>query len=253
MAIGRFCRGSIMFAVLFVLAVSVSGAASLIADGDFTLTGSSKVLRADNKGQDWYESRQDTKAGHRQLFLSKKAVGGDATPKAMLKANLTVNTYLTQKLATPQTGDFTVQYDILIKEIVEKDNRSAFFLVGTSSDKKGGPNSTGAERFVFLGFENAAIKGKVNLFAREGNAGWDKRKIVAGNLDLGKWYTITVAIHPASGSYDVTVQGVTAQPVKLNAFAATRKPLKRLTHLSFATWNDGAGTFYVDNVSAQSK
>ena len=174
------------------------------------------------------------------------------TPKAKIKANPDLNTYLSQRFSAPQKGEFTVRYDILVREILADDNRSAFFMIGNDSDGKGGPNSTGTERFVFLGFENAAEKGKINLFARGGSAGWEKRIVVAPNLDLGKWYTIEVVVYPSDALYAVSVKGVT-QPIEVDAFKAGRKPPKKLTHLSFSSWNDGAGTFYIDNVTGQSQ
>jgi hypothetical protein len=250
MPAGRHFGRALTIGALLAFAASGSGAANLIVDGDFSRTESSKVLRADNKGQDWSESRKDTKAGHRLLFRSAKSVAGNTTPKAMIKASPDFNTYLSQRLTTAQTGEFTVQYDILVQEILPDDNHSAFFMVGNDKDKKNGPNSTGAERFVFIGFENATAKGKINLFAREGNSTWEKRTVVAGNLDLGKWYTIDVTVYPSDGLYAVSVKGIT-KPVELKAFKGSSKVLKKLTHLSFASWNDGAGTFYIDNVSAQ--
>jgi len=39
--------------------------------------------------------------------------------------------------------------------------------------------------------------------------------------------------------------------VELDAFSPSGKAPKRLTHISFASWNDGAGTFYIDNVIAR--
>ncbi len=252
MPVGRFLGRLVIAAAVLAAAGARSVAAGLIVDGDFTVTGSSKALRAENKGQDWCESRNDTKAGHRLLFLSSKSIAGNATPKAMIKANPDLNTYLSQRFTTPQKGEFTVRYDVLVREILPDDNRSAFFMIGNDSDKKGGPNSTGGERFVFLGFENAAEKGKVNLFARGGSGGWEKRTIAAPNLDLGKWYTIEVVVYPSEALYAVSVKGVT-QPIEIEAFKAGRKPPKKLTHMSFSSWNDGAGTFYIDNVSAQSQ
>ncbi len=252
MSLARILRVVAMAAAVASIAVSSSGAAVLIADGDFSACGTSKMLRRDNKGQDWYESRRDAKGSRALLTLSTKDVAGDATPKAMIKAHPDMNTYLSQMLATPMTGDFTVQYDILVKEILSDDNRSAFFMVGNNGDGKGGANSTGAERFVFLGFENAAEKGKINLFAREGNSPWEKKTSVARGLDLNKWYTIEAVIYPSAGAYEVSVKGIT-QPVELDAFRAGNKPLKKLTHISFASWNDGAGTFYVDNVVAHTE
>jgi hypothetical protein len=241
---------TLLLAGLALLVASGPAVAQMIVDGDFSQCKSGKMLRNDAKGQDWYESRKDTKAGRKLLMLSTKDVGGNKTAKAMIKANPDLNTYLTQRLASGQAGDFTVQYDVYVREILPDDNHSAFFLAGDDSDGKRGPNSTGAERFVFLGFENAKEKGKINLFAREGSTKWEEKTVVASGLDLNKWYTIVAAIHVQDGVYEVSVKGVTEKPVLLDALKTAGKTPKRITHLSFASWNDGAGTFYVDNVSA---
>jgi hypothetical protein len=242
---GKFCRAILLglFAACAAVAAPVAG---LTTDADFGLSKSSGDLRKDVKGQDWYESRHDG-VGRKMLYLSKKTIGGNTTPKALIRGNTKVNTYLSQPFASPQKGDFTVSYDILVKEIMQPANHSAFFMVGNSKDKKGGPNSTGTERFVFIGFENGAA-GKMNLIARPGKADWAQKKTVASGLDLNKWYTIEVKVQTSAGKYEVNVKGVTPAPVSVDAFAASGKPPKELTHLSFASWNDGPGTFYVDNV-----
>lgn len=227
--------------------------ASLISDGDFSASASSAVLRRDTKGQDWYESRRDAPGSRKLLMLSKKAVAGNATPKAMIKAHPDLNTYLSQRFSQAQTGDLRIQFDILVKEILPDDNRSAFILVGADKDKKGGPNSTGIERFVFLGFQNSGQPGKIDLFARAGASPWEQKTPVARGLDLNRWYTIELTIYTAEAVYEAVVRGVTREPVELEAFRAGRSAPKSLTHLSFASWNDGAGTFYVDNVVAQTE
>ena len=223
--------------------------AELLVEGDFETVKSGASLRRDIKGQDWYESRRDTKAGRGLLILSTKPIAGNVTRKAMIKAHPDLNTYLSQPLATAQTGDFTVQYDICVKEILPDDNHSAFFFVGTNSDQKRGPSSTAGERFVFLGFENASQAGKINLFAREGESPWEKKTIIAPGLALNRWYTISVAVYTAAGIYEVEVKGVKPW-TEVKAFQTGGKSPKKLTHVSFASWNDGAGTFYVDNVTA---
>jgi hypothetical protein len=231
-----------------------AGAASLIVDGDFSASVNSGALRKDAKGPDWYESRRDAPGSRKLLMLSKKAVAGNTSPKAMIKAHPDLNTYLSQPFSAAQTGDLRVQFDILVKEILADDNRSAFVMVGGSSDKKGGPNSTGAERFVFLGFQNSAAQpGKIELFAREGNRPWENRTVLAKGLDRDRWYTVELTIYAAEAVYEVSVKGVTAQPLEVEAFRAGKSAPRKLTHLSFASWNDGAGTFYVDNVSAQTE
>ncbi|MFH1843840.1 MAG: hypothetical protein ABIF77_11610 [bacterium] len=230
------------------LAVSAV-AGELILDGDFETSTKGSDLRRDAKGQDWYESRKDTDEGRGLLMLSTKKIGGNRTHKAIIKAHPELNTYLSQRFAEPQTIFLTVSYDIYIKEILADDNRSAFCFVGGVKDKKGGPNSTGKERFVFLGFENAEEAGKVNLFVREGDSDWAGRTVVAANLDLENWYTIVISANIPEGLYEVSVDGVT-EPFEVEAFYTNGKTPEELTHISFASWNDGAGTFYIDNVSA---
>ena len=234
------------------IASAGAAAAELIVDGDFSACLKSRDLRVDQKGQDWYESRKDIEGARKLLLLSKRDVAGNATPKAMIKGDAKFNTYLTQSFASPQTGDFTVQFDICVREILPPANRSAFIMIGGSTDKKGGPNSTGAERFVFLGFESAPEAGKLNLFAREGKSAWEQKTVVVRGLDANKWYTVLIDVYPSAGAYEVGLKGITAQPVELEAFSAGKKPPKKLTHLSFASWNDGPGTFYIDNVAARS-
>ncbi len=226
-------------------------AKNLIVTGDFEKIKDSAQLRRDDEGQDWNESRRQGREARNLLMLSTKTIAGNRTHKAMIKAHPELNTYLSQELASPQDGNLRVRFDVCIREIRPEYNRSAFFFVGTSSDKKNGPNSTGSERFVFLGWENADREGKLNLFAREGTTGWDQRTILAENLDQMVWHTLTVDIDAAAGTYTVKVgKGEPSRP--LRGFATGKNaPPTPLTHLSFASWNDGAGTFYVDNVSAR--
>lgn len=243
-------RRSVVPALLLTLALATPLAAKeVLVDGDFEAEKNGADLRKDGKGCDWYESRDDG-AGADLLVLSRKDVGGNATKKAMLKADPELNTYLTTRFTAPLTVSAVLRYDILVREILADDNHSAFCFLGGIKDKKGGPNSTGAERFVFLGFENAETPGKINLFAREGSNGWAARTIVARDLDLEKWYTVVVEANVPEGFYAVHVDGV-SEPLELESFFTKGRTPSKLTHLSFATWNDGAGTFYVDNVSVQ--
>lgn len=224
----------------------------LILDGGFEALSGSGPLRVDNEGQDWYESRKD-RTGRKLLMLSTKKIYGNATQKAMIKADPERNTYLSQMLAEPQTGRLRIQYDIAIRMIRPEWDRSGFFFAGTSNDKKRGPNSTGKERWAMLGFENAGTEDKLNLFAREGENSWDDRTILVEGLDTRTWYTITVDLDIPAGTYTVQVDdGPVSSP--LQAFKTKGAPLPdAITHVSFASWNDGAGTFYVDNVSAQAR
>ena len=239
-------------AILAILLVTCGAAAAaesmaeLIVNGDFEALTSGKYLRADNKGQDWYESRKDG-AGRDLLVLSTKKVGGNATKKAMIKADPELNTYLSQRFAAPQTGTFSLQYDVFIREIRPEYDRSAFFFIGAIKDKKGGPCSTGKERFVLLGFENSEEEGLVNLFVREGSSKWADKTYIAFDLPLKTWHTITVAVDVPNAVYTVAVAGI-LEPYEVEAFYYKGKALSELTHISFASWNDGAGTFYIDNV-----
>jgi hypothetical protein len=240
----------LLMGLVIVMIVAPSLAAELIVDGSFENQKNGAELRKDSKGSDWYESRKDTEEGSSLLMLSLKDVGGNATKKAMIKASPTLNTYLSHRLTASQDLAVTVTFDIFIKEILPTDNRSAFILLGAITDKKGGPNSTGKERFVFLGFENAAEEGHLNLFAREGSTTWDEKTIVAGGLKLGQWYTITIEANIPEGVYTTAVKGET-EPFELESFYTKGATPGKITHISFASWNDGAGTFYVDNVSVQ--
>jgi hypothetical protein len=230
------------------LLIAPALAENLVVDGDFEKQKNGDDLRKDSKGSDWYESRKDTEEGHKLVILSKRKVGGNRTRKAMFKAHPELNTYLSHRLTRPLELAASASFDIYIREILADDNRSGFFFMGGIKDKKGGPNSTGKERFVFLGFENAETPGKMNLFAREGTEGWAGKTIVARDLDLKTWYTILIEAEIPEAYYSVEVKGVT-EPYDLESFFTRSKTPEAISHISFASWNDGAGTFYVDNVS----
>jgi len=251
-SIGSHLTKSLFLILMTVVMVLPAAAAELIVDGSFENQKNGDDLRKDSKGSDWYESRKDTEEGSNLLMLSTKDIGGNATKKAMIKASPTLNTYLSHRLTASQGVAVTVSFDIYIKEILPADNRSAFIMLGTIKDKKGGPNSTGAERFVFLGFENAAEEGKINLFAREGSTTWAEKTVVAGGLKLGQWYTITIEANIPEGVYTAAVKGET-KPFELESFYTKGATPNQISHISFASWNDGAGTFYVDNVSVLDK
>ena len=243
---GRFFLVGALCALILVPVVLA--ATELIVDGGFEAIKNGNDLRKDSDGQDWYESRKD-KEGRKLAKLSTKKIYGNKTQKAIITAHPELNTYLSQRLPQPLTGKVTASYDIAVKLIRPEYDRSGFFFLGVSSDKKNGPNSTGKERFVMLGFENAGEEGKINLFAREGKNSWDDRTILAEGLDLKAWYSITVNADVPAGTFTVQVDdGAVSGP--LEAFRTKKQgPPEQITHVSFASWNDGAGTFYIDNVS----
>jgi len=239
--------GIVLVILMLTTALSAS-ATELVKDGKFNKCENGDALRMDSKGLDWYESRHDTDAGRGQLKMSTKNIHGNKTKKAVILADPELNTYLSWRFKKAQTTSLTAQYDILVKEILPDDNRSAFMFLGRISDKKGGPNSTGRERFAFLGFENAKEEGKINLFVREGSTKWNEKTIVAENMDLNTWYTIKVEANIPEGWYAVSVDGV-VDYFEVESFYTKGKTPNKISHISFASWNDGAGTFYIDNVS----
>ena len=223
----------------------------LLVDGDFEANKNGAALRKRERPQGWYESRRQSDAARRLLLLSSKKVGKNATKKAMIKASAEFNTYLSQVLESPQEGQLALQWDIYVKEILPPYNRSAFQMIGNASTKGRGPNGSGPERFVFLGFEPGQDPGRINLFAFEGKNPdqWDERTLLVPDLKLKKWHTVRVELDIPDEAYLVSVLGVTPEPIAVKAFKAKNKPVpKTLTHVSFASWNDGLGTFYVDNV-----
>jgi hypothetical protein len=229
----------------------VSAQGPLLVDSDFEGNETGKQLRAREQPQGWYESRRDGKKGRLQLKLSTKKIGGNETRKAMIKASPEFNTYLSQRLAEPQEVRLTLQWDIYVKDILPPYNRSAFQMIGNASIRGRGPNGAGGERFVFLAFERAAAPGMLNLFAFEGKSPdeWDARTLLVPNLPIKKWHTILVDVDIPGEEYSVSVPGLTSSPIRVKAFKAKKRAVpKVLTHVSFASWNDGPGTFYVDNV-----
>jgi len=247
--------GGLVLAALLIpagrsVALAQSAAEPMITDGDFERNVSNRMLRTQESPRGWFESRHDKK-GRALLMLSKKRVGGNATKKAMLKADAAGNAYLSQKLREPQTGRFTLQWDLYVKQILSKPNRAGYQMIGGDTVKKApGPNATGAERLVFLAFENAAAPGKVNLVALEdGSTTPPKSRVLVADLPAKKWLTIRVDVDVPGKSYQVSVPGHTTAPVAAKAFVSKEKTVpSELTHVSFATWNDGPGTIYIDNV-----
>ncbi len=230
--------------------LSVHARPPLVVDGDFEADRTGKQLRRNEKGQGWYESRNKPgRPGKKLLKLSKKNIGGNATHKAMIKGDPCCNTYLSQDFPAPIEDRLSLQWDIYVKSILPPYNRSAFQMIGNASVKGRGPNGTGAERFVFLAFQNSSQEGRMDLFAFEGTgASWDERRVLVSGLLLRRWYTIRVDVDVKEGTYLVSVQGVTEKPIEVKAFRWKGKFPKKLTHVSFASWNDGPGTFYIDNV-----
>ena len=126
-------------------------------------------------------------------------------------------------------------------------DRTAFLLIGDNSDStRTGPNSDDPERFVYLAFykNGGGTTGTMDLVARDRNDSWDNFTTVATGLSLKQWYTIRVVCDIPGGSYEVYVDGV------LRGTVSSRNAKTSVSHISFGEWDDGAGTYYVDNVRA---
>jgi predicted glutamine amidotransferase len=212
----------------------------LLVDSDLSNSIDSADLRANSARQDWYESRNDDPT---LLTLDTSNVGGNTGKKAKFTASSTKNAYLTQEFSSPQTGTFSVQWDIYVDSIIDisgNPDRAGIMLIGDDSGGTNGPNSADGERFVFLAFykDGGATSGTVELV-------WmDTFSIFTpiASVNLDQWYTIKVVLDLTADTYDVYLDGVYIATVP----ACTAKT--SVTHISFAQWNDGAGAFYVDNI-----
>jgi Glutamine amidotransferases class-II/Putative metal-binding motif len=218
----------------------------LLNDSDFDANESDDDLRdSDPPGKYWYESREDDPT---LLTLDEEDIGGNNTKKAGFTASSSDNAYLTQEFSAAQTGIFAVQWDIYVKEIVDISgtDRAGWMLVGDNSDStRPGPNSNDSERFVLMGFfrNGGGTSGTMDLVALDRDDAWGEHTMIATGLNIGEWYAIRVICNMAADTYDVYVDGT------YQATVTSRNAKDSVTHISFAQWDDGAGGFYVDNVS----
>lgn len=152
----------------------------------------------------------------------------------------------------------SIQWDIYVDSILFQNfsgnptgnpqpDRAAWMLIGddTGTDPtRIGPNAEDSERFVYLAFykNGGGSSGTMDLVARGRTDSWTNFTTVASNLQMKRWYTIKVTLNLGAGTYDVYVDGTRMATV------TSRNSKSSVTHLSFAQWDDGAGSFYVDNV-----
>jgi hypothetical protein len=232
--------------------ITASFALNLIVDSEFSASVNSSDLRTNGAGQDWYESRKDGTTGPNYLTLDTLDVSGNSGQKAKLTGLVAAsgtNAYLTQELTSTQTGTFTFQFDIYVDQIFDRstdDDRGAAICAGIDDGGINGPVSRGAERFVYLMFAKVGggSTGSMTLASRTSSGAV---ATTIGTMDLDKWYTMRITVKVASNNYDVQVyDGATPILTVNNIAAATSNISPR--YISFQTWNDGAATFYVDNV-----
>jgi hypothetical protein len=216
---------------------------SLLVDSEFTDSTDSVDLRNNGAGQDWYESRADGSWAN-LLYLDESDVGGNAGKKAGFTASTSGNAYLSQEFSSPQTGTFTVQWDIYVDSILDISgtDATAWMMIGDDSvPSSPGPNYPLSERFVYMAFykNGGATSGPVDLVCRL--RGTNTLTTIT-SLNLDQWYTIKVVVNVPAGTYDVYVDGAFMRT------CTSRNAKTSVTHISFAQWNDGAGAFYIDNV-----
>jgi hypothetical protein len=217
-----------------------------IIDSGFEQSTDSVNLRDNAPWQDWYESRGGAVGGDSTLLtLDQANIAGNSGKKAKMLGNIYGNAYMTQEFTQPLTGTFSVQWDVYVDEIINSTmyaDRAAIILIGDYNPADlNGPNSGSARNFVWLAFykDGDGTTGEMNLVAINTTG----QALNVTTLYLKQWYTIKVMGNLNTDTYDIYVDGVLSES---NIPARTLKD--NVTHISFAQWNDGAGTFYIDNV-----
>lgn len=222
----------------------------LLVDSDLSASTDSADLRTNGAGQDWWESRNDLQT---LLTLDENTIGGNSTKKARFASSTTNNAYMSQQFSTTTQG-FVAEWDIYVDDILDTatGDRGGMMLIGVL-DPLGtnGPNSATAERFALMGFykNGGGDTGTANLIAMEAGdtfADSSTWRTVTTGLNLDQWYTIRVEGNVNAGTYDVYVDNSL-----VDSNIADITTLAYVEYISFATWNDGQGTFYIDNVRAE--
>lgn len=197
--------------------------------------------------QDWYESRDDEPT---LVTLDEEPIGGNNTKKAKFIQSLSSNAYLSQEFNPPQSGTFSVEWDVYVDTILDDRDRDRGGMMMVGDDSGSGPNRSG--RFVYMAFWCPNGGGddpndKMSLVASEYgdsfNYSTQWREIATG-LSFDTWYRIKVTCDVVNDIYEVYVDGVL-----MDAGIVAANSRSSLTHVSFAQYNDGAGTFYIDNVA----
>lgn len=225
-------------------------AIEVLVNGDFATETDSASLRSDDSGQDWYESRADTPPnGANQLTLDETDIAGNATKKAKFVGGSTYNTYMSQALPSAITsGTFTVEWDIYVDSIVDVSatDRSGWMFLGNNSNAIQGPSSTDVERWAILSWAKVGggTTGAVSLTYRDRDDALTAFSLASSTLALDTWYTVKLVGSPTTDTYDIYVNDMLQVSGATSRYANVDP-----SYVSFASWNDGAGTFYVDNVS----
>ncbi len=221
-----------------------------IADGEFDQSLTNLELVENAPYQDWWESRNQGDYRYLLPEIDTNNIGGNTGKKLKLKGNTSGNAYITQEFLTPFDNTFSLQWDVYVDNILNISgtaDKAAIMLIGTNvPPHANGPNYQASRNFVWLAFYklDGAETGTMNLVTTLNNA---SEMVLATDVALDTWHTIKVDGNLNTDTYDVYLDnvlvgsGVTARTNKTN-----------VTHISFAQWNDGAGTFYIDNVGEPS-
>ncbi len=248
-------KKGLFFCVLLILLVitihkqSVQ-ALEVLVNGNFSTETDSASLRSDDSGQDWYESRADSAPnGPNQLTLDETNIAGNATKKAKFTGGSTYNTYMSQALPSAlNSGTFTVQWDIYVDSIVNVSatDRSGWMFLGNDSNAIQGPSSTDVERWAILAWAKVGggDTGAVSLTYRDRDDALTAFSLASSTLALDTWYTIKLVGNPTTDTYDIYVNDMLQVSGATSRYANVDP-----SYISFASWNDGAGTFYIDNVT----
>ena len=108
----------------------------VIVDSRFDKSANDSDLRADGSGQDWYES---VGQNPNLLTLNGGEIGGNSSAKAQLTSSPGYTTYLTQEFSKPQTGLFTVQWEIFVDQLL---TLSVSIAAGSISENGGSTQAT---------------------------------------------------------------------------------------------------------------
>jgi len=248
-----------LFAACLIFLFSGTGMA-IIYDGGFELTeyndsdpsvGNADLRNLNPPSEYWHESREDGEDGPSLLELNFSDIQGNASKKALLIASTTIEAeaYLTQEFSSPLTGIADIEWQIYVEEVLDSDSdtdRAGFMLIGDGSNATtNGPNSDDNERFVCMAFlkDGGGSSGTMDLVAQDNDDPWSTFTPVATGLNMDEWHTIRVRCYPDEDNYDIYVGD------EFKTTIPARYAKDSLTHISFAQLSNGAGTFYVDNVS----
>jgi hypothetical protein len=232
----------------------------LLVDSTFDASVDTADLRANSTSQDWYESRGGFSNGDPTLLtLDTNNIGGNTGKKAGLKSygsSTSHNAYCTQEFITPQTGTFTVSFDIYIDRIEDAGDydRAGHIFIGDNSAPANAPTGTSNERFVCLAFYDPTpgdtgtdLEIRARTTSGQAFATTSQWTQVASGLSYDTWYTLKLNVKVASGQYDVYVNDVLkmANIAKYSGYSTSS-----VVYMTFDADGDGRGDYYIDNVFA---